>query len=365
MFRLIKRAILSLALMGSSTRVKTMLAMAVMGTTVAMADVRLQGAGATFPNPLYQKWVTVYQAEHPEVKIDYQSIGSGGGIKAITDKTVDFAGSDAPLNKKQIDALGGKAVHIPATAGAVVLAYNLPGVADLKLTGEVIADIYAGKITKWNDAKIAGLNGGATLPDTGITPAYRTDGSGTSFVFTNYLGTQSESFKESIGMGSQVKWPVGTGGKGNDGVAAAVSSTPGSIGYVELNYATANKISFALVQNKAGKFIKASPETVSAAGAGAAEGMKPEKLAVPIWNQAGDDAYPISAFTYLIVYGDLSNIKDAEKAGALAKFLAWAVSPDGGQKLSMSMDYAPLAPGVADKALAAVHALTYNGQSVK
>ncbi|HEX8323419.1 MAG TPA: phosphate ABC transporter substrate-binding protein PstS [Tepidisphaeraceae bacterium] len=366
MLSLIKRVILSLAYMGSSKSVKAAVALVALGGGAAMADVRLQGAGATFPNPLYQKWVTEYQAQHPGVRIDYQSIGSGGGIKAITDKTVDFAGSDAPLTTKQMEALGGKAVHIPATAGAVVLAYNLPDFkGDLKLTGEVVADIFAGKIKQWNDSKIAALNSGATLPDRGITPCWRTDGSGTSYVFTNYLVTQSPSFKETVGMGNQVKWPAGTGGKGNDGVAAAVSGTPGSIGYVELNYATANKIPFALMQNKAGKFIKATPETVSAAGAGAAGEMTASKLAVAIWNQPGEEAYPIAAFTYLIVYSDLGNIKDAEKANALAGFLTWAVSPEGGQKLAPALDYAPLAPAVAEKALAAVKGLSYNGQAIK
>ena len=362
MFKYIKNLILRLALMGSSKTLTTAVALAVVAG-LAHGDVRLQGAGATFPNPLYQKWVSEYQKQHPDVKIDYQSIGSGGGVKAITDKTVDFAGSDAPLTKKQIEALGGKAVQIPTTAGAVVLAYNLPNFnGELTLSGEAIADIFQGKITRWNDAKLAKLQpAGVTLPDAAITPAWRTDGSGTSFVFTNYLATQSESFRETIGKGSQVKWPVGTGGKGNDGVAAIVRSTPGTIGYVELNYATMNKIPFATVINKDGKPVKASPKTVSAAGAGAVSAMKPDSLAVPIWNQSGDDAYPISALTYLIVYNDLGNVKSPEQAKALAGFLAWATSTDGGQPLCESLDYAPLAPAVAEKAQAAIKALTYNG----
>ena len=364
MLRYLKKLILNLALMGSSTHVRTVMAFAVLGAVAAVADVRLQGAGATFPNPLYQKWVTEYQSQHPDVKIDYQSIGSGGGIKAITDKTVDFAGSDAPLTKKQLAALG-NAVQIPATAGAVVLAYDLPGMKeDLKLTGEVVAGIFGGQITKWNDPKIAAENAGASLPDQAITPCWRTDGSGTSYVFTNYLATQSDTFKQTVGMGTQVKWPLGQGGKGNDGVTAVVRSTPGSIGYIELNYATANKVPFALIKNKAGKYVKASPDTVSAAGAGAAGAMT-KSLAVPIWNQAGENAYPIAAFTYLIVYGDLANVKDADKAHALAAFLAWAVSPEGGQRISPTLDYAPLAPAVADKALGAVNTLTYKGAPAK
>ena len=357
MLRLLKRMILSLAYMGSSKSAPLTVLAVLLAAAYAHAGVTLQGAGATFPNPLYQKWVTEYQKSHPDVRIDYQAIGSGGGIKAITDKTVDFAGSDAPLTSKQMAALG-HAVQIPTTAGAVVLAYNLPGVTgDLKLTGDVIADVFAGKIKAWNDPRIAAINAGLTLPAVAITPAWRTDGSGTSYVFTHYLATQSQDFKETVGVGTQVKWPVGTGGKGNDGVAAAVRATPGSVGYIELNYATANGISFALLKNKNGQFVKASPDTVSAAGAGAADRLKADSLAVPIWDQPGDDAYPISSFTYLILYDKLSNIKDDAKATALAEFVAWAVSSDGGQAMSKSLDYAPLAPAISAKAAAAAATL--------
>lgn len=320
----------------------------------ANAETRLQGAGATFPNPLYQKWVTEYQKQHPDVAIDYQSIGSGGGIKAITGKTVDFAGSDAPLSKKEQAAMEDKGLHIPTTAGAVVLAYNLEGVTDLKLSGEVVADIFAGNISKWNDSKIAALNEGVGLPDAVITPCYRTDGSGTTYVFTNYLATQSPAFKEKVGAGKQVQFPTGQGGKGNEGVTAAIKGTPGALGYIELNYATANKIPFATMQNKNGKFVKASLESVSAAGAGAAGEMKPEDMAVDIWNQPGDEAYPIAAFTYIVVYKDLSNIQDEAKKKALVDFLNWAISDEGGQKFSAEMDYAPLADAVQEKAKTAI-----------
>ena len=253
--------------------------------SVSFAETRLQGAGATFPNPLYQKWVSEYQKSHPDVKIDYQGIGSGGGIKGITEKTIDFAGSDAPLSKKEQEVMGGpdKIVQIPSTAGGVVPAYNLRGIDSLKLSGEVIADIYLGKITKWNDPKIAELNGGVSLPDQVITPAYRTDGSGTNFVFTNYLATQSEEFKGSVGIGKQVKWPLGQGGKGNDGVAAIVQQTAGAIGYIEQAYADQNKISYAAVKNKAGKFVKASPAAVSAGRCGRRgqdEGQRPRGRSV-------------------------------------------------------------------------------------
>jgi phosphate transport system substrate-binding protein len=345
--------------------IKSVAAAAVaLGAGIAMADTRLQGAGATFPNPLYQRWVTEYQKSHPDVKIDYQAIGSGGGIKGITEKTVDFAGSDAPLGKKEIDALGGadRIVQIPSTAGAVVPSYNLSGVSDLKFTGDVLADIYLGKITKWNDPKIQSINEGVTLPDLIITPAWRTDGSGTNFVWTNYLGTQSDEFKSTIGAGKQVKWPVGQGGKGNDGVTAIVQQTPGAIGYIEEGYADQNKIAYGSVQNKSGKFIKASPASVSAAGAGAVDKMSGTVLAANIWNQAGDEAYPISSFTYLIVYKDLSNVKSREQAAALMDFLSWAIRD--GQQFSSDLDYAPLAPAVQEKDEAALKTITYQGNAL-
>lgn len=333
-----------------------------MSATVATAEVKLTGAGATFPNPIYQKWVTEYQKSHPDVKIDYQSIGSGGGIKGITEKTVDFAGSDAPMSKKELAAAAGEVVHIPTVAGAVVAAYNLPNFqGEVKLDGATLADIFQGKITKWNDPKIAALNEGVQLPNMGITPVSRTDGSGTTFVFTNYLATQSEDFKGSVGMGKQVKWPTGQGGKGNEGVTAAVQGTPGAIGYIELNYATQNDISFATMKNKDGKFVKASAETVSAAGAGAVKQMG-KTLAVDIWNQSGADAYPIAAFTYIIVYKDLGYLKDQAKAKALVEFLKWATTD--GQQFAGEMDYAPLASPVQDKAGEAISGLTWSGSPV-
>lgn len=330
----------------------------------AEAQTRLQGAGATFPNPLYQRWVAEYQNVRPNVRIDYQSIGSGGGIKGITDKTVDFAGSDAPMSKKELAAAGGaeNIVEIPSAAGGVVAAFNVPGVTALNLTGEALADIFMGKITKWNDAKLAELNPGVALPDTSITPVYRTDGSGTTFVWTNYLATQSDAFRNSVGMGKQVKFPLGQGGKGNEGVTAAVKGTAGAIGYVEANYATANKLAFASIRNRDGKLIKASPETISAAGAGAAATMDGNILAADIWNQPGENAYPAAAFTYLIVYQDLSNLKSKEQAQALADFLWWATHD--GQKLAAELDYAPLAPEVVQKVEAALRSLTYKGEKL-
>lgn len=345
---------------------KAAVAAVVLGTCgLASAAVRLQGAGASFPNPIYQRWVTEYQKEHPDVRIDYQSIGSGGGIKGITQKTVHFAGSDAPMNKKELAAVKDNVLHIPTVAGSVVPAYNVPDFeGELNLSGEVLAEIYLGKISTWNDPKIAALNEGANLPDMPITPAWRTDGSGTNFVFTNYLATQSEEFKSSVGMGKSVEWPAGQGGKGSEGVAAIVQSTPGALGYIEVNYATQNNIKFASVKNEAGKFVKASPESVAAAGAGAVKQMKaPAGLAVDIWNQPGDEAYPIAAYTYIIVYKDLNNLGSQEEAQALVDFLNWATHD--GQAMAGEMDYAPLAPAVQKQVSAALNSLTYNGEPVK
>jgi phosphate transport system substrate-binding protein len=333
-------------------------------TGATFAAVRLQGAGATFPNPIYQRWVSEYQKQHPDVQIDYQSIGSGGGIKGITQKTVDFAGSDAPMSKKELAAVSGEMVHIPTVAGALVPAYNLPGLnGELVLNGEVLAEIYMGKITAWNDPKIAALNKAAQLPATAITPAWRTDGSGSTFVFTHYLSTQSEDFKGSVGAGKSVEWPAGQGGKGSEGVAAIVQGTPGAIGYVEMNYATQNKIPFASVTNAAGKAVKASAESVSAAGAAAATQMRTGALAVDIWNQESDEAYPIAAYTYVIVYKDLNNLGSAQKAQALVDFLSWATTD--GQKMAAEMDYAPLAPGVQKLVAQEIAGLSHKGQPIK
>jgi len=356
---------MKVALARSLKRSVVAVALSVAGVAIA-GEIRLGGAGATFPNPLYQQWVTEYQKANPDVKIDYQSIGSGGGIKAITEKTVAFAGSDAPMNKKEIAAAGGaeNLVQIPSCAGAVVPAYNLPGVTkDLNLTGELIADIYAGTVAKWNDKRIAEINAGVALPDMAITPVYRTDGSGTTFVFTNYLATQSDSFKSTIGTGKQVKWPVGQGGKGNEGVAGAISTTPGAIGYIELNYATANKIAFASVKNLEGVFVKASPKSISAAGEGAVAKLSGEVLAADIWNQPGKESYPISGFTYIIIYKDLVNLKSIEEAKALTGFLDWATG-DKGQAIAEKLDYAPLSAGVQAKVKSALRTTTFGGKTL-
>jgi phosphate transport system substrate-binding protein len=344
---------------------KTAAAVIALGASVAVADVRLQGAGATFPEPLYQRWVGEFQKAHPDIKIDYQGIGSGGGIKGITEKTVDFAGSDAPLSKSEIAALGGedKVVEVPSCAGGVVPAYNVPGVkVDLNFSGPVLAEIYMGTVNKWNDPKLVQLNPGVALPDLAITPVWRTDGSGTNFVFTNYLATQSPAFRNSIGTGKQVKWPIGQGGKGNPGVAQVVQQTSGALGYLEQNFADKNNIPYGPVQNLSGKFVKASPASVSAAGEGAVAKMHGTLVTANIWNQSGPDAYPISSFTYLIVYKDLDNLKTHEQAQSLAEFLWWATH--SGEQLAPGLDYAPLSAGVQKKVEDALKMLTYKGQAL-
>jgi phosphate transport system substrate-binding protein len=342
-------------------------AVVAVSATVASAQTRLNGAGSSFADPIMQRWVGEYQKAHPDVQVNYTGNGSGAGVKGITEKTLDFGASDAPLNTKEIDAMGGadKVVQFPVTAGGVVPAYNLPGVTgEVKFTGEILADIYLGKIKRWNDAKLTAINSDIKLPDLPITPGYRTDGSGTTFVWTSYLSTQSEEFKGKVGASKSVQWPagVGQGGAQNAGVAAIVQQTPGGIGYVEQAYADKNKIAYGSVKNKNGKFIKASPAAVSAAGAGAVEMMKGAVIAADIWNQAGDASYPISAFTYVIVYKDLGNLKSDAQAKALVGFFRWAVSD--GQALSTDMDYAPLADGVKKKVGDAMGVLSFGGKPV-
>jgi phosphate transport system substrate-binding protein len=345
--------------------IKCAAALLLLGGGVAAADVQLTGSGATFPQPLYERWAKEYQAIHADAKIDYGGGGSGKGIKDITDKVVDFAGSDAPMNKKEIEKAGGadNLIEIPSCAGGVVPSFNLPGIKELSFDGPVLADIYLGRISTWNDPKIAALNPGVTLPSTPITCAWRTDGSGTTYVWTNYLATQSEDFKSTIGVGKQVQWPVGQGGKGNPGVAAAVQQTVGAIGYVEQNYADKNNISYGAVKNKAGKFVKASPETVSAAGEGAVESMSGQMLSANIWNQDGDNAYPIASFTYLIVYKDLNNVKSKEQAQALVDFLWWA--EHDAQKFNGELDYASLGEKVRQKVDEALSTISYKGEAIK
>lgn len=318
--------------------------------------VSLNGAGATFPYPVYSKWVSEYEKVAPNVKINYQSIGSGGGIKQISARTVDFGASDAPLTDEQLAGAPGKLLHIPTVLGADVITWNLEGVADLKLTPDAVADIFLGKIKKWNDKRLTELNPGAKLPDLDITVAHRSDGSGTTYVFTDYLSKVSPEWKEKVGRGTSVDWPVGVGGKGNEGVTAVVKQTPGAIGYVELIYAEQNRMPHAALRNREGAFVKASLDSVSAAAAGAAAAM-PEDLRVSITDAPGKDAYPISAFTYLLVYREQ---EDRTKGKALLDYIWWALH-DGGA-FARDLHYATLPPEVLAKAEEKLRSVTFQGQ---
>ena len=327
--------------------VKRVLGLAALGIILPLMaaageSLLINGAGATFPYPLYSKWFFDYQKVHADMKFNYQSIGSGGGIKQITAKTVDFGASDAPMSDYELTNLSEPILHIPTALGGVVLAYNLPDIgADLKLTGPVIADIFMEKITKWNDPKIAALNADKKLPDQPIVVVHRSDGSGTSSVFTDYLAKVSNGWKMKVGAGKSVNWPTGLGGKGNEGVTGLIKQTPGSLGYIELGYAMQNKIPYALVQNKAGQFIQATIESVSASAAGVAI---PEDYRVSITDANGTSAYPISSFTYLLIY---KKQKDAAKGKAIVDFLKWAIHD--GQKTAAGLFYSPLPDNVVSR----------------
>lgn len=304
-----------------------------------LAATTLNGAGATFPYPIYSKWFDEYHKRNPEVQINYQSIGSGGGIRQFTAKTVDFGATDGPMTDKQLFQVDGKTLHVPTVLGAVVPLYNLPGVENLNLSGEVLANIFLGKIKSWNDPAIAGLNSGVTLPDAPITVVRRADGSGTTYCFTDYLSSVSSEWKSKVGKGTSVNWPAGLGGKGNEGVAGLVKQTRNSIGYTELIYAKQNNLLFAAVQNKAGKFVKADVDSVSAAASAAAKNM-PKDYRVSIVNAEGEIAYPISTFTWLLVYQNNSG----DKGKVIKDFLAWAM--DEGQRIAPDLGYAPLPDNV-------------------
>jgi phosphate transport system substrate-binding protein len=299
----------------------------------------LTGAGATFPYPIYSKWFSDYAAK-TGVKINYQSIGSGGGIRQLSEQTVDFGATDAPMSDAELaKAKGGPVMHIPTVLGAVVVTYNVPELTKpLRLDGTTLADIFLGKITKWNDARIAALNAGAKLPASDILVVHRSDGSGTSYVFTDYLTSASSDWAAKPGKGKEVQWPVGLGGKGNEGVAGQVKQLPGSIGYVELAYAKQNKLAYASIKNAKGEFVTPTIEAVTAAAAGAAAKLPANTdYRVSIVNAAGKGAYPISSFTWLLVY---RNQTDATKGRKLIDFVKWALTE--GEKSAATLDYAPL-----------------------
>jgi phosphate transport system substrate-binding protein len=311
---------------------------------------QINGAGATFPYPIYSKWFSEYNKLHSDVQINYQSIGSGGGIRQLTNQTVFFGASDVPMTDEQIQQAPGPILHFPMVLGAVVPVYNISGVtAELKFSGPVLADIYQGKITKWNDPALAKLNAGVQLPATDITVVHRSDGSGTTFIFVDYLSKLSPDWKAKVGAAASVNWPTGIGGKGNEGVAGLVTQTPGSIGYVELIYAIQNKIAFGVVQNAVGEFVKASTESVTSAAAGAAANM-PADFRVSITNAPGKGSYPISSFTWLLLYQDP---KDKAQAKTMVEFVKWALGD--GQKFCADLAYAPLPASVVKMELAALN----------
>jgi phosphate transport system substrate-binding protein len=322
--------------------------------------VSLQGAGATFPNPLYQKWLSEYGKLHGNVKIDYQSIGSGGGIKQIKEQTVDFGASDSPMKDEDLKSAPGEILHIPTVLGAVVITYNLTGVNQpLRFSPDVVADIFLGKIKKWNDSRITADNPGVTLPAADITVVHRSDGSGTSAVFTDYLSKVSPEWKDKVGTGTSPSWPVGLGGKGNEGVTGQVKNTPNTIGYVELAYAVQNKLPAALIKNAGGSFIAPSIDSVTAAAAASAANT-PDDLRVSITNASGAQAYPISSYTYILVY---KNQKDAAKGKALVDFLWWGIHD--GEIFAKDLQYAPLPADIVKRAETKISSVTAGGAALR
>jgi len=312
-------------------------------STTASAQMMINGAGATFPYPIYSKWFDEYAKVDPSVRFNYQSIGSGGGQKQILAQTVDFGASDGPMSDENLGKAPGKIFHIPTVAGAVVLTYNLPGSPSLKLDGDTIAGIFLGQIKKWNDPKLAALNPGAKLPDQDIVVVHRSDGSGTTFIFTDYLSKVSSEWKSKVGNNTSVNWPAGIGGKGNEGVSGQVKQTPGAIGYVELIYALQNKMPFAEVKNSAGQFVKPTLDSVTAALATA---DIPDDFRFSMTNAPGNDAYPIAGATWLLVY---QQQKDAAKGKKLVEFLKWAMKD--GEKMAKELDYASLPDSVQERVL--------------
>ena len=321
----------------------------VLSVGLAAQKIQINGAGATFPNPIYSKWFSEYNKLHANVEINYQSIGSGGGIQQLTKETVFFGASDAPMTDEQLKGAPGPVLHFPTVLGAVVPVYNIPGLnVELKFTGQLLADIYLGKVTKWNDPAIVKLNAGVKLPSTDVTVVHRAEASGTSFIWTDFLSKVSPEFKSRVGASAAVNWPTGVGGRGNEGVSGLVTQTPGSIGYVELIYALQNKISYGSVQNAAGEFVKATVAGVTAAASGATANM-PADFRVSITNAQGKGAYPISSFTWLLLY---ENPKDKTQAKTMVDFVKWALAD--GQKYCADLGYAPLPANVVKLELTAL-----------
>ncbi len=337
-FHLRSRSILALALLAGIS-------------ATASAQMTMNGAGATFPYPIYSKWFDAYAKVDPSVRFNYQSIGSGGGQKQILAQTVDFGASDGPMNDENLAKAPGKLLHIPTVAGAVVIIYNLPGQQALKLDGDTLAGIFLGQITKWNDPKIAALNSGAQLPDDDIVVVHRSDGSGTTFIFTDYLSKVSPEWKTKVGNNTSVNWPAGLGGKGNEGVAGQVKQTPNSIGYVELIYAIQNKMPYADLKNAGGGFVKASLDSVTAALNTA---QIPDDFRFSMTNAPGKDSYPIAGATWLLVY---QQQQDATKGRKLVEFLKWAEKD--GEKMAKDLDYAPLPEDLQQRVLQRIAEIKY------
>lgn len=325
--------------------------LALAGSTQAGEPLLINGAGATFPYPIYSKWFAEYARVDPSVRFNYQSIGSGGGQKQILSETVDFGASDGPMSDANLAKAPGKLLHIPTVAGAVVITYNLPGSPKLKLDGPTVADIYLGKVTKWNDQRIAGMNPGVSLPAEDIIVVHRSDGSGTSYIFTDYLSSVSPAWAGKVGKATSVKWPTGLGAKGNEGVAGQVKQLPGTIGYVELAYAHQNKLPFADLKNSAGKFITPTLNSITEALATA---MIPEDFRFSMVNPPGEKAYPIAGCTWLLVY---QQSKNAEKGRKLVEFLNWAINK--GETMASTLDYAPLPENLQQRVLARIKTIKY------
>lgn len=327
----------------NSMRRATLLLLCALLALPALAQTTLNGAGATFPYPMYSKWFSEYHKLHPDIQINYQSIGSGGGIRQVINGTVDFGASDGPMTDEMLKEAKVKILHMPTVMGADVPAYNVPGVSgELKFTPEALAGIFLGKITKWNDKAITGANPGVNLPDRDIIVVHRSDGSGTTYIWTDYLSKVSPEWQSQVGKGTSVKWPIGLGGKGNEGVAGSIRQLQGAIGYVELIYSVQNNITYGSVKNAAGNFVKASLESVTAAAASAPK--MPADFRVSITNAPGKDAYPISSFTWLLIP---EQSKDPAKGKILADFLNWMVAD--GQKMTAALSYAPLPESVVQK----------------
>jgi phosphate transport system substrate-binding protein len=322
-------------------------------TASAMAQLTMTGAGATFPYPMYSKWFDEYAKVDPAVRFNYQSIGSGGGQKQIIAQTVDFGASDGPMSDANLAKAPGKILHIPTVAGAVVMTYNLPGNPAIKLDGPTIANIFLGTITKWNDPAIAGQNPGVQLPDSDIIVVHRSDGSGTTYIFTDYLGKVSPTWKSSVGSNTAVRWPAGLGAKGNEGVSGQIEQTPGSFGYVELIYAAQNKLPIAQIKNAAGNYVSPTTDSVTAALASA---QVPDDFRFSMTNAPGATSYPISGVTWLLVY---QKQQDAEKGKKMVEFLQWALTK--GEDMAAPLDYAPLPQALRDRVLKRISEIQVGG----